>query len=154
VSGCSSKRWHSGREETVSKGAADKRGRPTSSTTISGAPFNCGLGCTITQKGQTLTIENAQLADFPGKDKTKPTPAVTLLVDGRERKVIDSFSPSREIPVTAAWEGTKVKVTTGSTGVSTTTQVLSLEGKELIVSTAVSLYGEPRSEVSYRYKRK
>jgi hypothetical protein len=76
---------------------------PTTSTTISGAPVNCGTACTITQKGDTLTIADAQLADYPGKDTSQPTPAVALHLNGQQLEVVDSFSPARQIPVRARW---------------------------------------------------
>jgi hypothetical protein len=60
-----------------------------------------------------LTIEKALL----GSNAT-PAPPVTLDLDGRQRPVVDSFSPPRELPVTAAWSGNTIEITT-ATGRST-----------------------------------
>ena len=124
--------------------------RRTSSTTTSGAVFNCGTECTITQKGQTLTIENAQLADYPGKDKSKPTPTVTLHLDGRKAEVVDSFSPSRQIPVSARWDGNKLSITSSEPGVGFT-QTLSVEGGQLVVVTESARHG---GQTIFKYKKK
>jgi hypothetical protein len=141
-----------GRDGTVSE-----KPRPTTSTTISGAPFNCGRGCTITQKGQTLTIENAQLADIPGRDKTHP-PSMTFPVNGRQTKVVDSYNwdPPRELPVTARWDGNKVRIETvdhGAMATLTWTQLLSLENGQLVVVTTSTRDGESRWGTTFRYRR-
>lgn len=127
--------------------------RRTSSTTVSGAAFNCGRECTIVHKGQVLTVTNAELADYPGKDKSRPTPAVTVQLDGRERKVVDSFSPSREIPATASWKGSKLEITSG-TGSLVHNQLLSLEGKQLVVANVAQVNSERRGDVTYKYAKK
>lgn len=132
-------------------GAAAEGPRRTSTTTISGAALNCGTGCTIRQKGQTLTIDDAQLADFPGKDKSKPTPPVTLHIDGRRVEVIDSFSPGRQLPVTARWDGSKLSIKSGGLQSVGYTQVLSLEGGRLVVVTTSDRHG---SETIFKYRRK
>ncbi len=124
--------------------------RRTSSTTVSGAAFNCGTGCTLIQKGQTLTIENAQLADYPGKDKSKPTPPVTLHLDGRKAEVIDSFSPERQISVSARWEGNKLSITSSEPGIGFP-QTLSIEDGQLVVVTESARHG---SQTIFKYKKK
>jgi hypothetical protein len=127
--------------------------RRTSSNTISGAAFNCGRECTIAQKGPTLTIQDAELADYPGKDKSRPPPPVTLQMDGDQRSVVDSFSPNRELPVTAKWQGNKLEITSG-TGSLVQTQLLSREGKQLVVVNVSQVNGERRSEVTFKYRKK
>jgi hypothetical protein len=132
----------------------DARPRSTTTTTISGAPFNCGRECTITHKGTALTIANAQLADYPGKDKSKPTPPVTIQLDGREAKVIDTFNPHMMIAAVAKWQDAKVHIS--SAGVSSSiarTQVLSLEDGHLVVANLTERDGEPRPEVTFKYRR-
>lgn len=137
-------------------GASSEGPRRTSSTTISGAPFNCGRECTISQKGQTLTIEDAQLADYPGKDRTQPTPAVTLHLDGRQAEVVDSFSPPRQLPVTARWEGNKVRIESGGAASRSVawTQVLSLDSGQLVVVSSTNINGESRGETTFKYRQK
>jgi len=127
--------------------------RHTSSNTISGAAFNCGRECTIAQKGLALTIQNAELADYPGKDKSRPTPPVTLQMDGVQRTVVDSFSPSRQLPVTATWQGNKLQITSG-TGSLVQTQSLSLEAKQLVVVNVAQVNGDRGSEVTFKYQQK
>ena len=51
----------------ASRGGESDEPRPTPVHTSSGAGFNCGQACTIAQKGQRLTVDNAQLADYKGK---------------------------------------------------------------------------------------
>ena len=140
-------------------GVASDQPRRTTSTTISGAPFNCGRGCTIVQKGQTLTIENAQLAGDPGKDKGQGPPSVTLHLDGRQTKVVDSFNwqAPRELPVTARWDGNKVRVESvdhGAFATLTWTQLLSLEDEHLVVVTTANRDGESGWGTTFRYRRK
>jgi len=142
-----------GRDGTVSE-----KPRRTTSTTISGAPFNCGRGCTITQKGQTLTIENAQLAGDPGKDTGQTPPAVTLHLDGRQTKVVDSFNwqAPRELPVTARWDANKVRIESvdhGALATLTWTQLLSLENSQLVVVTTSARDGESRWGTTFRYRK-
>jgi hypothetical protein len=127
--------------------------RHTSSNTISGAAFNCGRECTIAQKGLTLTIQNAELAGYPGKDKSPPTPPVTLQMDGDQRSVVDSFSPSRQLPVAAKWQGNTLEITSG-TGSVVQTQSLSLKGKQLVVVNVAQINGDRRSEVTFKYQQK
>jgi len=133
--------------------AKEKSGTPkasdevyTTTTVVSGAAFNCGSECTILQKGQTLTVDKAHLASTP-----TPAPAVTLHLDGRQMSVVDSFSPSREIPVMAKWNGDKLEITT-STGSHAYTQLISLEGTQLVVVTS-SNFGADQP-VTFRYKKK
>jgi hypothetical protein len=128
--------------------------RRTTSTTISGAPFNCGRGCTITQRGQMLTIEHAELAEYPGKDKSRPTPSVTLRLDGRNMDVVDSFSPPNQLPASARWDGNKVRIESrGPHSAIVTTQVLSLEDTGLVVLTSVTIRGEVRVDTTFKYRR-
>jgi hypothetical protein len=129
--------------------------RRTSSTTVSGAPFNCGRGCTITHRGQTLIIEQAQLADYPGKDKSRPTPTVTLRLDGLEAEVVNSFSPGAQLPASARWDGDKVRIESRRPDSAVAaTQLLSLEGGQLVVVTSVTFGGENRVETTFRYDRR
>lgn len=138
----------------ASSGTAEAGGGvPTTVDTISGAAFNCGRECTITHKGQTLTIDNAQLADFVGRDKSRPTPAVTLQLDGREVTVIDSFNPHLNIPVTAKWNGDKLQID-GRGDPIAVNQLLSIEATQLVVVSVTFLNGERRSEVTFKYKKK
>jgi hypothetical protein len=118
----------------------------TSSNTLSGAAFNCGRGCTIHHKGQTLTVEAALL----GSD-VKPAPSVTLQLDGRRMSVIDSFSPKRQLPVTAKWNGAKLEITT-SPGPYTVTQSLGVDAAQLVVVTSVDRPSE--RPVTLRYAKK
>jgi len=127
-------------------------GVPTTTNTISGAPFNCGRACTITHKGQALTIDHAQLADYVGRDKSRPTPAVTLRLDGREITVVNSFNPHLQIPVTATWHGDRLQIDSRRDPVART-QSLSLEGEHLVVVSVTHLNGERRSELTFRYKK-
>jgi hypothetical protein len=127
--------------------------RPTTSTTISGAPFNCGIACTIVHKGQALTILNANLPDYPGKDKSRPTPSVTLHLDGRQLEVVDSFSPSRRMPVTAQWQGDRVRIESRS-GRLAMKQVLSLEQSRLVVASTAELDGQLLGQTTFTYRRK
>jgi hypothetical protein len=141
---------------TATIAAARTRGRPgtpqasgevpTTSNTVSGAAFNCGSECTIVQKGQMLTIDNAQLALSP-----TPAPAVTLHLDGHQTSAVDSFSPRREIPVTAKWNGDKLEITS-STGSHTITQLVSIEAGQLVVVTSVNI--EADQPVTFKYKKK
>lgn len=126
--------------------AAQANGEPrTITNTVSGAAFNCGRECTIVHKGQILRIEAALLAS-----NTTPAGVVTLHLDGRQRTAIDSFGPPRQIPVRAAWNGDKVEIAS-VTGSHTITQVVSVEGGQLVVVTSVDIDGS-RPE-TFRYKR-
>ena len=130
-------------------------GRRSTSNTISGAAFNCGRECTITQKGQTLTISNAQLADYAGKDKSRPTPSLTLRLDGREAEVVNTFSPDSKIVVTTNWDGIKIQIDSGRPPSSIRrTQVLSIEGAQLVVDNVAFIQGERRPELTLKYRRK
>lgn len=135
-------------------GTTSDKPRRTTSTTISGAPVNCGRGCTISQKGQTLTIDHALLG---GDAKDKQPPPVTFSLDGRERNVVDTFNPSRELPVTARWDGVKVRVETTERGAFATiqwTQVLSIEDGHLVVVSTSTRDRETRWGTMFKYRRK
>jgi hypothetical protein len=125
-------------------GTASDKPRPTTSTTISGAAFNCGRACTIAHKGQTLTIANARLAD------SVEAPDVVLRLDGQQANVINSFGAPSELPVTARWQGEKLEIVTGDRG-AVWKQVLSLERTELVVVSAHERYG---IETIFRYRKK
>ena len=114
--------------------------------TASGAAFNCGRGCTIVHKGQTLRIDGAFLGS-----NDKLAPPVILRLDSRQGAVIDSFNPGREIPVTAQWVGDAPKITSPSNRI-TRTQLLSLEASQLVVVTSANVEGD--EPVTFRYKRK
>jgi hypothetical protein len=137
-----------------SSGGVSEGPRRTTSTTISGAAFNCGRGCTIAHKGQTLTIEHAQLAVDQGTDKSRPTPSVTLRLDGREAKVVDSFNSRSELLVTARWQGSKVRIGSVAFGSLVMGQLLSLDDGHLVVVSSTTLQGEPRGETIFRYRKK
>jgi hypothetical protein len=135
-------------------GTTSDKPRRTTSTTISGAPFNCGRGCTISHKGQTLTVDHAQLG---GDAKDKPPPSVTFSIDGRQRKVVDTFNPSRALPVIARWDGVKVRVETTDPGAFATiewTQVLSLEDGHLVVVSTSTRDRETRWGTTFKYRKK
>jgi hypothetical protein len=145
------------------RGAADAGGGGpvrTPTTTIGGAPFNCGRECTIVQKNQTLTVEAAKLADFPGKDPYQPTPAVTFHLDGRQAEVVNSFTPRQRIAVTAKWDGNTVQIESATEWLKRT-QSLSLDGGRLVV-VSVSMLNpgvaaggrERRSELRMTYQKK
>jgi hypothetical protein len=123
---------------------------PVLANTVSGAPFNCGRECTIVHKGQTLRIDRAYLAS-----SSTPAPAVTLQLDGRETSVVDSFSPNRELPATAQWNGDQLKITSSIDcfrGACTITQLVSIEATQLVVVTSSNTDGN--QPVTFRYKKK
>jgi hypothetical protein len=139
----------------TSAGGGGGSGVRSSSNTISGAAFNCGRACTITQKGQTLTISNAQLADYAGKDKSRPTPSLTLRLDGREAEVVDTFNPDSKIVATTKWDGNKIQIDSGRPpSTIRRTQILSIEGAQLVVDSVAYIQGERRPELTLKYKRK
>jgi hypothetical protein len=141
---------------TTRDGTTSDKPRRTTSTTISGAPFNCGRGCTISQKGQTLTVDQAQLGGDSGKNNSPP-PAVTFSLNGRETKVIDSFNAPRELPVIARWVGNEVRVETVQQGQMATiawTQTVSLEDGQLVVVSTATRDGEARGGTTFTYRRK
>lgn len=119
--------------------------------TVSGAPFNCGRECTIVHKRETLEIDRAYLASSP-----TPAPSVTLQLDGRRRSVVDSFSPTREIPATAQRIGDRLKITsstmTSLMGEYAITQFVFIEATQLVVVTSVNIDGSP--PMTFRYKKK
>ena len=119
---------------------------PTSNNTFSGAAFNCGRQCTIVHKGQTLTVENALLAS-----NTKAAPPVTLRLDGRARSVLDSFSPGREIPVTAKWNRDKLEIISSSGPVSVS-ESIRIDGGQLVV--VILADRQPAQPVTLRYSKK
>ena len=122
--------------------------------TSSGAAFNCGRECTLAHKGATLTIDDAQLADYKGKDPAERTPPVTFRIDGREAEVVDSFNPSRKLSATAKWDGNKLQIASrsGASSISRT-QLLSLEDGNLVVVHIATASGEP-VKVTMKYRKK
>jgi hypothetical protein len=130
-----------GRDGTVSE-----EPRRTTSTTISGAAFNCGRGCTLTQKGHALTVARAQLA---ASHPSSPPPNVTLELDGKERKVVDSFNTSSELSVIARWQSGGLEVETRSR--VPWKQTLRIEKNELLV---VSTNPRFATEMTLRYRKK
>lgn len=128
------------------EGAASEGPRRTTSTTISGAAFNCGRGCSLTQKGQTLTIARAQLA---ASDPSIPVPIVTFHLDGKQTTVIDSFNPPGELAVVARWQSGGLEVETRSR--VPWKQTLRLEKNELLVVSTNPRFG---TEMSLRYRKK
>jgi hypothetical protein len=136
------------------EGSASAAPRRITATTGFGA-FRCGRECTIIHKGQTFTIKDAELPDYTGKDKSQPTPAVTLRLDGRPREVQDSFAPSRQLPVTAHWDGNKVRIESRTAdSVIASTQWLSLDDGQLVVVIATTLNGVARGEATFKYRKK
>ena len=135
-------------------GEAPADGTRSSVHTSSGAAFNCGRECTIAQKGATLTIDNAQLADYKGKDPSERTPPVTFRIDGREAEVVDSFNPSARLTASAKWDGNKVQIASrsGASSISRT-QLLSLEDGNLVVVHIATVSGEP-VRVTMKYRKK
>ena len=119
------------------------------SDTVSGAPFNCGRRCTIVHKGQVLTLDHALLAGRP-----TIAPAVSLQLDGRQRSVVDSFSPRRTIPARAEWVGDRLKITSSITtsleGGLTLTQFVFIQAGQLVVVTADDVVVGP---ITFRYRR-
>jgi hypothetical protein len=93
-----------------------------------------------------LTLEKALL----GSNAT-PAPPVTLDLDGRQRPVVDSFSPPRELPVTAAWSGDTIEITTATGRSMTTTQIVSIEVGQLVVVTRVNI--ADAAPVTLRYRK-
>lgn len=129
-------------------------GTRSSVHTSSGAAFNCGRECTIMQKGTTLTIDNAQLADYKGKDPAERTPPVTFQIDGREAEVVDSFNPPRKLTAATKWDGNKLQITSGSRSSSFLwTQILSLEEGHLMVVHTATPNGEP-VRITMKYRKK
>lgn len=145
----------SGTWELVSAAAPGARGagrggngsNSISSNTMSGAPFNCGRRCTIAQRGAMLVVDQAYLGSA-----TTPAPAVTLHLDGRQEDVVDSFSPSRQIPATAQWVGEELEITSAtSSQKSKLMQHLSIEGGQLVVVNAIDIPGV--QAVTFKYKK-
>lgn len=126
-------------------GTASDQPRRTTSTTISGAPFNCGRGCTIVHKGQTLTVARAQLAGA----EPSAVPSITLQLDGRETKIVDSFNPPSELSVIARWQGGGLEVETRSGG--PLRQTLTIDKNELLVATTNERQG---TGTTFRYRKK
>lgn len=126
-------------------GSTSDEPRPTRSVTVSGAAFNCGRGCTITHKGQTLTIAHA---DPPGTDRDA-VPIVTFQLDDREHKVTDSFNHSIELPVVARLQDGGIEVETRMWGAMK--QRLTTEKNELVVVTTRE-GGEWSTILRYRKK--
>ena len=138
-----------GGRTTGKSGTAKASGEiPTTSTTISGAAFNCGTECMIVQKGQTLTVDGAHLAL-----NSKPAPAITLPLDGHQASVVNSFSPDspRKIPVTAKWNSDKLEIAS-STGSHTITQLISIEATQLVVVTSINI--ETEGPLTLKYMKK
>jgi hypothetical protein len=128
-------------------------GAPTSLNTVSGAAFNCGRECTITQTGGTLTVAEAQLADYAGKDRTRQTPLVALPLDGREHTVIDSFNPHLELSVVAGWRDDTLHIDSRRARTAKR-QIVSLDGARLVVVSIAYLNGVQRSAVTFRYEKR
>jgi hypothetical protein len=137
----------SGARSTGQAGRAPTTGETrTTTNTASGAAFNCGRGCTILHKDQTLTIDKALLGS-----NTQPAQRVTLQLDGRENPVIDSFSPNGEIPATAQWNGNKLEISSSASS-HTIKQLVSLEGAQLVVVTSFGLAAAQPVRFTYRKK--
>ena len=82
---------------------------------------------------------------------------MTFSLDGRERNVVDTFNPSRELPVTARWDGVKVRVETTERGAFATiewTQVLSIEDGHLVVVSTSTRDRETRWGTTFKYRKK
>lgn len=137
-----------------SSGASGGMAR-TSANTAGGAAFNCGAGCVITQKGPTLTIEKAQLADYAGKDTSKPTPSITFRLDGQETRLVNTFSPSQTLMATARWVDDTIQIATAGDEYISRSQRLTMEGKHLIVTTTTNVVSKPEPGILvHKYARK
>jgi hypothetical protein len=108
-----------------------------------GWAFNCGRECRIVQKGTTLTIENAQLADA---DASSPT--VTIELDGKPHTVVDSGNRGSNLEVSGRWENGTLTITTMLAG-RPTSQTISLDHSQLVVVTSLMT-----SKLTYRYSKK
>jgi hypothetical protein len=103
---------------------------PTAVHTSGGAPFNCGAECVLVVDATSLTVRDATLADYPGKDTSRPTPPVTIRLDNQKADIVDTFSPSRTIPVQARWNGDIIEMAG-----TRTAQRIALEQGQLVVTT-------------------
>ena len=118
----------------------------TMANTINGVAFNCGVKCSLVQQGQTLVVDKAML----GSD-TKPAPAVTLQLNGREASVMNSFTPrDPALLVTARWKGDTLEIVTA--GPQGATQTLSIRSNELVVVTRMNRPSKPRLTLTYKRK--
>jgi len=96
---------------------------------ISGAAFNCGQECTITQKDGKITISRPALETGP-----KP-PDVVLAIDGASAK----------------WEGQKL-IVTRTLGPTSVTQTLALDNGKLSIVAVFSPEGLPPTTTTYQKK--
>jgi beta-lactamase regulating signal transducer with metallopeptidase domain len=103
----------------------------------SGAPVNCGTGCTIVQNAKTLTISRA---DQPG---TRPPDigVVVLNVDGSASTFTQSNGS--EFAASARLDGDTLVVTRNTSARASVTQTLSIEDARLKVVTRFSLADAP-----------
>ena len=96
---------------------------------ISGAAFNCGQECTITQKDDKLTISRPAPAQG-----AKPADTV-LTIDGKAAK----------------WDGQKL-IVTRALGPTAVTQTLSLDNGKLSIVAVFSPEGLPSTTTTYQKK--
>jgi len=127
----------------------------TTANTTGGAAFNCGAGCVITQIGTTLTVDKAQLADYAGKDTSKPTPSITFRLDGQGAVLVNTFSPSQTFSAAAKWVDDTIQIATAGDEYISRSQRLSMEGLHLIVTTTINVVSKPEPGILvHRYGRK
>jgi len=117
---------------------------PSTRYVAQGWAVNCGRSCQMVLKGSTLTVENAQLEEKP----SAPSPTVTIELDGRPHKVVDSVNRGESLEVTGRLEGGSVSVTTMVAG-RPVSQTISLDKTQLVVASS----GAAATFV-FRYDRK
>jgi hypothetical protein len=108
--------------------------------------FNCGRGCRILHNGTTLTIENAQLED----GATAPSLTVSIEIDGRPHRVVDSITLGNTIETVARWENGKLLITSMLSAVPLR-QTISLEQDQLVV---VKSFATSDTKITLRYTKK
>lgn len=139
------------------RGGSDASGGLVKTTvdTIGGAAFNCGSECVLTLKGTALTVDQAQLADYKDKDKSKPTPPITFSLDGQDISLVDTFSPSRTVLAAARWVNDAIEIATGGDAYISRSQRLTIEGKHLTVTTTTLVVSKPEPGIMVlKYERK
>jgi len=121
--------------------------RVTKTYLADGHAFNCGRGCRIVYTNSTLTIDNAQLQDVPRTS----TPTVTIVIDGKPHKVVDSISSSaKTIDTVAQWDAGKLLITSMN-GEVPLQQTLALEQGQLVMVKSYVNY--PGAKFTLRYTR-
>ena len=136
----------SGEWKLVSSTTQGSRGeQPSNRFVADERAFNCGRECRIVQTGATLTVENAQLNE--GTSATSHS--MTIELDGRPRKLVESTDPTRTAETTGRWEAGKVMISTMLYG-RPATQTITLEKGQLVVVND----GASSTKLVFRYTRK